>query len=288
MRRTLGLIVLTTTVALAGAREDEKPEPILLPMNTEADEDEPYAESPLQLLFLRTKDGKDAFLSCRRKTAAAAWPKVATSHEDFDYITKKGDIRGVSATTGGYPRYMYFAARDAEGKNYDLFVAVQQDARKAWSAPTFLSKGNTDEDEAHPCLSPDGKALYFSRKTKEGWAQMVMTRPAAKGPQGWGEPREVGFTAGFHHAALTPDGKMMFLQGPLEKERWGLFVSRREGKSWSKPAPLDILNHPEGKTGDRSPSLSRDGSILYFASDRPGGKGGLDLYAIPRAKLNLK
>ena len=36
---------------------------------------------------------------------------------------------------------------------------------------------------------------------------------------------------------------------------------------------------------DRSPSLSRDGTMLYFASDRPGGKGALDLYVVRTAEL---
>ena len=34
--------------------------------------------------------------------------------------------------------------------------------------------------------------------------------------------------------------------------------------------------------GDMSPSLSPDGAKLYFASDRPGGKGGRDIYLYDR------
>ena len=80
----------------------------------------------------------------------------------------------------------------------------------------------------------------------------------------------------------------MYLQGPLEKGRWGLFVSTKTNDGWGKPEPLDTLNHPEGPTGDRSPNLSRDGSQLYFASDRPGGQGGLDLYVIATKELVKK
>ncbi len=288
MRRALGLLAMAAAVSMAGARDDEKPTPTPLPVNTEDDEDEPYADGPLTLLFLQVKGGKESLLTAKRKVATAPWPKKGAAHEDFDYVARKGDVRGVTSTSGGYPRYLYFAAKDEKGGNYDLYVSVQDDARKVWNVPRFLMNGNTDADEAHPSLSPDGKALYFSRRTKDGWKQMVMTRASAKTAQGWGEPKELDLPVGFHHAAVTPDGKQMFLQGPLEKERWGLFVSRRAGKGWGKPAALDTLNDPEGKTGDRSPSLSRDGNLLYFASDRPGGKGGLDLYVIPRAKLNIK
>ena len=80
----------------------------------------------------------------------------------------------------------------------------------------------------------------------------------------------------------------MYLQGPLDKGRWGLFVSAKMGKGWSKPEALEKLNHVEGKSGDGSPNLTRDGKILYFASDRPGGKGGLDLWGIQTAMLLKK
>ncbi len=94
--------------------------------------------------------------------------------------------------------------------------------------------------------------------------------------------------ADFHHATLTPDGKTLYLQGPLGKGRWGLFVSTKSGKTWGKPEALDILNDPSGPTGDVSPSLSRDGLTLYFASDRDGGKGGMDLYSVLVADLKKK
>ena len=55
--------------------------------------------------------------------------------------------------------------------------------------------------------------------------------------------------------------------------------------AWTKPEPVVKLNHPEAKRGDMSPVLSIDGTRLYFSSDRPGGKGGLDLWVVPIASL---
>jgi hypothetical protein len=271
------------------AAEDDTLKPTSLPVNTAEDEDEPHvADAGLTLYFGVTQKGKEVVKVARRRVSGGAWGKASLID---DYVGNKGDLRGVSTTGGRHPQYLYFAAKDREGKNYDLFVAVKQDAGRAWTAPTYVGAGenvNTARDEAHPWLTGDGKSLYFSRKTKEGWKVYVSKRARAAGPQGWQEAAEAGLPAGFHHAALTPDGKTMYLQGPLEKDRWGLFVSTSNGKGWGKPEPLAALNDPEAKTGDRSPSLSRDGRFLYFASDRASGKGGLDLYWIETAKLAKK
>jgi hypothetical protein len=56
-------------------------------------------------------------------------------------------------------------------------------------------------------------------------------------------------------------------------------------RPWSKPEALDSLNSPAAPTGDTSPCLTADGAKLYFASDRPGGKGGRDLWVIDTALL---
>src|SRR5205085_847769 len=115
-------------------------------------------------------------------------------------------------------------------KNYDLFAAMKLDANKVWSAPTPLAHVNSEADEAHPWLSGDGKALYFSRRTKGGWRVCVAQRDDSTGPGGWSEPRPLDLPADFHHATLTPEGKTMYLQGPLGGKRWGLFRCARTGK----------------------------------------------------------
>jgi hypothetical protein len=97
-----------------------------------------------------------------------------------------------------------------------------------------------------------------------------------------GPPKEVGFPPGFCRATLNFAATTMYLQGPLEDGRTGIYRSKR-AKGWSKPEPITVLDHPEAKRGSMSPCLRDD--RLYFASDRPGGKGGMDLYSVPVAQL---
>ena len=42
----------------------------------------------------------------------------------------------------------------------------------------------------------------------------------------------------------------MYLQGPVSKDRWGLFVSTKTPTGWSKPVELEDLNHADGKRGE--------------------------------------
>ena len=292
MRRFLAIM----TVAMMGslgvsnvlvAEEGTMIEVINLPFNTSADEDDPHVtEGGLALYYtLSAKDREDLHVA-RRRMATQKWSAKTTLIDD--YVSNKGKTRGAFATQGTYPQFLFFSAKDDEGKNFDLFVAIKQGPGKVWSAPTPVANVNTEEDECFPWIAGDGKSLTFSRKTKDGWKLMVSTRTNATGPQGWRDPEEVGLPAGFHHATLTPDGKTMIVQGPLEKDRWGLFLSTKTGKEWGKPEPISGLNHAEGKVGDRAPNLSRDGSMLYFASDRPGGKGGLDVYVAKMANVRKK
>lgn len=58
-----------------------------------------------------------------------------------------------------------------------------------------------------------------------------------------------------------------------------LYSAERVGRAWSPARPVSALNTLHN---EQSPRLSPEGAWLYFASDRPGGEGGLDLWRAPR------
>ncbi|MEQ8927280.1 MAG: OmpA family protein [Fulvivirga sp.] len=83
---------------------------------------------------------------------------------------------------------------------------------------------------------------------------------------------------------FSPDGKtMVFARGNSGKRKGtadvNLFMSILRNGQWTEPRMLNI-NNPG--YWDSSPAFSRDGRTLYFASNRPGGYGGVDLYSARR------
>jgi hypothetical protein len=275
---TTALVLAALSPAPAGDAGTLKPTN-LGKVNTAADEDDPFVTADGGTLYYASNIGGPFKIFSARRTAKGfgAGTPVQTSG------AKDADERSPFALRDRF----YFATnaipdeKFKDAKNYDIKVRVNL------RAPLILPGISEPQDELFPWVTAGGKEFYFSRKTKDGWKLFVARGPT---PGPIGDAKEVGFPAGFHHASLSANGLTMYLQGPLEKDRWGLFRSTRKGlkASWSKPEPLNTLNVPDAPRGDLSPCLSADGARLYFASDRPGGKGGLDLWFIPTAQLKKK
>jgi hypothetical protein len=283
------LAAFSLSISSGTADETKLAKAVNLSINTTADEDDPFLTSNGLVLYYaaRAKDKYDIMLA-QRRSLVAVWGKGRLLE---DYVRTEVDDRGVCLTRDSvFPQYLYFATKkDKETKNFDLYVAVKQTRTGSFTEPTPVHAADTEADEMHPWLSADGKQLYFSRKTADGWRVYVCKRPLATGAQGFEEPILIkDLPPNFHHVTLTRDGRTMYLQGPLQGRRVGLFVSTRGTKGWSKPEALTMLNHPDAPKGDCSPAVSVDGGTLYFASDRPGGKGGFDIWSVPTSQLRLK
>ncbi len=80
--------------------------------------------------------------------------------------------------------------------------------------------------------------------------------------------------------ALSTDGQTLFTFKSTVQDGGDIYVSNLNGDKWSKPERLGpTVNTPfwEG-----SCSLTSDGKTLFFASERPGGYGGRDIYMSSR------
>lgn len=69
------------------------------------------------------------------------------------------------------------------------------------------------------------------------------------------------------------DGKEKIAKDKAQKMR--LYMSKKSGGTWSEPLPLPFNSN---EFDDCHPAISIDGDKLFFASNRPGGLGGMDIY----------
>jgi len=81
--------------------------------------------------------------------------------------------------------------------------------------------------------------------------------------------------------AFTRDGNTVVFARGNDGSKKGtkevnLYLSRYRNGEWSEPELLTV-NDPN--SWDSAPAFNRNGRTLYFASNRPGGIGGVDLYA---------
>ena len=76
---------------------------------------------------------------------------------------------------------------------------------------------------------------------------------------------------------LSPDGKTLIIFRTNEELTGGdLYLSTFENASWQSPQKLG--ENINSDYAEASASITSDGSVMYFSSDRPGGYGGQDIY----------
>ncbi|MBT3200503.1 MAG: hypothetical protein HN350_11355, partial [Phycisphaerales bacterium] len=82
-------------------------------------------------------------------------------------------------------------------------------------------------------------------------------------------------------AGLSKDGKTMVFARQLEGGKSNLYISYRnqDGKTFSAPVLLKTVNT---EFNEIEPSITDDGQFLLFASDRPDGNGGYDIWSSPK------
>jgi Tol biopolymer transport system component len=131
-------------------------------------------------------------------------------------------------------------------------------------------------------FSPDLKEFYFSTMDADkNYTVMQMREIEGR----WTRPRIAPFSGTYSDADpfISPDGKRLLFPSdrPLEEggvaaDGYNIWVVDRTGPGWIDPRPLGPeINQPGGL--EIYPSLTRSG-ILYFSSDREGGRGSGDIY----------
>jgi len=228
---------------------------------------------------------------------------LETASKNMSAIHKEGTISQIAAPYDALYdlgkayriNYMFDKAKDVfikykgtllpdDRENLDFInheIEVCDNAKNLISKPVAYTEVNIGEpfnDEKsnfNPLISADGKsfaymvslkfynAAMFSRLVNGKWTTPINITP------------DLQSDGDFYISCLSADGKLLFLSKD-DNFNSDIYVSSFNGIGWSKTTKLN--KNINTKYWESHGFLSDDGDQLIFASDRPGGFGGLDLY----------
>ena len=237
---------------------------------------------------LNGKDAQEDFFMSKKTTDT--WQTAIPLSE----INSNGNEGAPSISADG--NYMFYAScinmygdyGDPSRKGLgscDIFFT--QKSKGKWVNPVNLGPPiNTPNWETQPSFSSDGKTLYFIRgmvgregiKNQDIYVSQIddngkFTTPVKLGPNINTPGRE-------ESVYIHPDNQTLYFTSDGHPETMGgldIYMSKKQADgTWG---PAINLGYPINTFNDEN-SLLVDpaGRLAYFASDREGGYGGLDLY----------
>ncbi len=138
---------------------------------------------------------------------------------------------------------------------------------------------NTSFGEYFPYLTPDGKILAFTRMQNNQEDVYI----AQKIDSGFSKAVSFGNNINSYEnegaESMNADGTILFFTSCNKFDGYGscdIYFSTKTNGEWSEPKgigkPINSGNW------EAQPSFSSDAKALYFASNRPGGFGGRDIW----------
>jgi len=183
---------------------------------------------------------------------------------------------------------LYFSSKRS-GEWADLWVTTRPTVSDPWDPPVNLGPPiNSASTEDTPSISADGLTLYFSSYRPSGKMDIwIATRQTTDDE--WGAPVNLGPTINSSALDWSPsisaDGLELFMHSDRPSSYGGdeLWVARRETTNDEWGSPVNLGPTVNSRSLDATPSISADGLLLFFQSNRPGGYGGpVDIWVTSR------
>ncbi len=137
---------------------------------------------------------------------------------------------------------------------------------------------NTDNNEYLPAVTGDNSMMIFTRRIG-GKEDFYVCK---KQGENWGKAEPFSqFNTNENEGVFTisSDGKMILfskMNRTRNQKSFDIFYSRKIDGNWMHPK--SIGNSINSEYYESQPSISSDGKILFFVSNRPNGIGGLDIW----------
>ena len=204
--------------------------------------------------------------------------------------------QAASISRNGRSLYFHCGNCQANIGGADLYVSQRESVDDSWGPPQNLGPTvNTTANEQAPRLSRDGRRLFFSSDRPGGFKGhdiYVSRRDDKRDDFAWQAPVNLGSGVNGIDDDQTPDpfedhathtSILFFGSGPIGVGATDIYSSvLLPDGSYGPRAPVVELN---STSVDRQPAVRRDGLEIFFASDRPGTLGALDLWVATRASI---
>lgn len=249
-------------------------------INSKADDYFPFLSNNQDYMFFtRRKSGVDEDLYLSRKDGGnwqSAQPLRAFNTDDNEGM----------CTFVRDGRHMFFTAcgREGIGGTCDIWLGEIDDQQNLVGVSAMSEGANSGQWDSQASISCDGATLYFASNRPKGFGGTDIWVCHKLSDGRWSEPVNLGpkiNTPQDEEAPyITNDSKTLYFSstGHLGMGEQDLFMSWLDERNnqWSTPINLG----PPVNTAYRELGvfLSADGKTGYFASDRPGGSGGMDIY----------
>lgn len=208
-------------------------------------------------------------------------------------VNTKGNEGAPTLSADG--QYMFFASCIEQDGSYgsvdrkgygscDIFYSQKLNGK--WTKPQNVGPViNTRNWETQPSFSSDGKTLYFIRGqvTREGIKNPDIYTSTIGDDGKFGEPirlsDNINTPEGEESVFIHPDNQTLYFSSEGHPGMGGIdiYLSKRQADgSWGKAInlgyPINTFSNENSLLVDAS------GKLAYFASEREGGFGGLDIY----------
>lgn len=164
----------------------------------------------------------------------------------------------------------------------DLFFSKKNEQGKWQPVDVIEGELNTEYDEGAPCLSPDGKTMYFTRCSSDpDYPRYAEIWKSQRSDASWGKPTKCEITrdtlTSYAHPAVSPDGQWLYFVSDMSGGEGGLDIWRTRIVDGDFVG-MENVGRPINTAGDEMFPTFRPNGDFYFSSDGHPGMGGLDIF----------
>ena len=184
---------------------------------------------------------------------------------------------------------LFAADRPGGYGNLDIWMCERKGIDDDFGNPTNLGVNvNSQAMEDSPCLSADGRWLaFFSDRLQTPGQQDLWVSTRANSQNQFDQPQKLDAAVNTEHAEIAPDSKGQshpILYSTTRPGGYGghdLWIACPSDSSQYENV-MNLGAIINSSYDDTDPHLSDDGKTLFFASDRPGGIGDVDIWMAHR------